>query len=357
MRLGSPTADLRDSGDFCDVSDIQHSGRTHSGDALYRRCVAPRRFCILCIVSPISHHKISTFATWPLNLLQGEAIQMIPIREPHDIRTIRSARRVPSSECGRRVTAAGSDGGSHNEDHRSLRPSGARGPRCSRGGLREADRNGLHGRAVRGDRRGSDLPDGCGRCRDPCRSLPPVSALRRGRCGAHGGCNGRHDGCDPRPPHQPPRQRHPDDGVALLPRLGAGPHGPPGGDQEGRRLGYLTEFSFITKYILAAGGESPRFAVCLALWGSPRYIADHLTRGPWLYAVRCSGRTLGRGSQVRGGTTGEDICRFLTIRCASFWKLACTSAIRPTAGTRRCRSTSLAFVTTSTSLISPKRCR
>ena len=46
---------------------------------------------------------------------------------------------------------------------------------------------------------------------------------------------------------------------------------------------------------------------------------------------------IGRGSWVRGGTTGEDIWRFLTIRCVSFWKLACISAISPTAGTRRWR--------------------
>ena len=41
--------------------------------------------------------------------------------------------------------------------------------------------------------------------------------------------------------------------------------------------------------------------------------------------------------------------------CASCWKLACTSAIRPTAGTRRWRRTSSAPATTFTSSISPRR--
>ena len=49
--------------------------------------------------------------------------------------------------------------------------------------------------------------------------------------------------------------------------------------------------------------------------------------------------------------------RFRTSRCASFWKLACISAIRPTAGTRRWAITSSASATTSTSSISRKACR
>ena len=47
-----------------------------------------------------------------MNLTQGEAIQMIPIRPQGDIVTIRTERRVPPSECGRRVTAAEIDRGS-----------------------------------------------------------------------------------------------------------------------------------------------------------------------------------------------------------------------------------------------------
>ena len=66
---------------------------------------------------------------------------------------------------------------------------------------------------------------------------------------------------------------------------------------------------------------------------------------------------LRRGSQVRGGSTGEDQWRYLTFRCVSFWKLAPISAIRPTAGTRRWASSSSAPATTSTSSISPKACR
>ena len=64
-----------------------------------------------------------------------------------------------------------------------------------------------------------------------------------------------------------------------------------------------------------------------------------------------------RGSQVRGGSTGEDQWRYLTFRCVSFWKLAPISAIRPTAGTRRWASSSSAPATTSTSSISPRACR
>ena len=49
--------------------------------------------------------------------------------------------------------------------------------------------------------------------------------------------------------------------------------------------------------------------------------------------------------------------RFLTSRCVSCWKLASTSAIRPTAGTRRWVNTSSAPATTFTSSISPRPCR
>ena len=46
---------------------------------------------------------------------------------------------------------------------------------------------------------------------------------------------------------------------------------------------------------------------------------------------------VGASSQVRGGSTGERQWRFLTFPCVSCWKLAFTSAISPTAGTRRWR--------------------
>ena len=45
----------------------------------------------------------------------------------------------------------------------------------------------------------------------------------------------------------------------------------------------------------------------------------------------------------------NDLCRCLTSACASFWKLACISAIKPTVGIRRWPSTSSALATTSTS--------
>jgi hypothetical protein len=57
MRAGSPVLALSLRDGFCDEIGIKHSGRLHSGDALYRRCVARWRLCIICIVFSISPHK------------------------------------------------------------------------------------------------------------------------------------------------------------------------------------------------------------------------------------------------------------------------------------------------------------
>jgi len=64
-----------------------------------------------------------------------------------------------------------------------------------------------------------------------------------------------------------------------------------------------------------------------------------------------------RSSRVRGGSTGEALWRYPTIRCVSYWKLAFTSAIRPTAGIRRWPITSSGSAITSTSSTSRNRCR
>ena len=80
------------------------------------------------------------------------------------------------------------------------------------------------------------------------------------------------------------------------------------------------------------------------------YKRGNLTRGPWPRAVRCP--ALKRpGSRSAADQPENIIWRCQTSACASFWKLACISAISPTVGTRRCRNTSSAPATTSTSSI------
>src|SRR5690349_11873254 len=60
---------------------------------------------------------------------------------------------------------------------------------------------------------------------------------------------------------------------------------------------------------------------------------------------------------VRGGQPERNFeCLCLISACVSFWKLVFTSATRPTAGTRRCPSTSTVHATTSTSSTSRRPC-
>ena len=79
-------------------------------------------------------------------------------------------------------------------------------------------------------------------------------------------------------------------------------------------------------------------------------------------------RPVGRGSLNRpphcgrllapvGGTTAEGEPRWLSSRCASCSKLACTSVTRPAVGTRRCAASSSASATASTSSTWSRRCR
>src|ERR1700732_2888311 len=63
----------------------------------------------------------------------------------------------------------------------------------------------------------------------------------------------------------------------------------------------------------------------LALAGRDLYKPRHLTRGPWLLAVRWLHPRVREGSsRVRGGSTGEPRWRYPTTPCVSSWKLAFT---------------------------------
>src|SRR5882757_2735974 len=72
-------------------------------------------------------------------------------------------------------------------------------------------------------------------------------------------------------------------------------------------------------------GTGPFSLPCQALEAIYRAIS-HADHGFWprqwaFWAVRWPSQSL-RGSQVRGGSTGEDQWRYLTFQCVSSWKLA-----------------------------------
>src|SRR5215213_1314571 len=95
MRAGSPVLVLNLRGGFCDEIDIKYSGT---------RIVVTA--CIVDVSRDGGFVSRVSFVEFPTaksacsvnrlpSLTQGEAIQMIPIREARDIATIRSERRVP----------------------------------------------------------------------------------------------------------------------------------------------------------------------------------------------------------------------------------------------------------------------
>src|SRR5205823_2407591 len=83
---------------------------------------------------------------------------------------------------------------------------------------------------------------------------------------------------------------------------------------------------------------------------SRRYKRGHPTRGPRPLAIPVvpARSQSSRNLRVCGGSNRRTIWRFQSIRCASCWRLAFISAIRPTAGIRRWRSSSSGPATIST---------
>src|SRR4051812_1249962 len=119
----------------------------------------------------------------------------------------------------------------------------------------------------------------------------------------------------------------------------------------------------MTKVRLSPHAEPP-VCTALAFVAHPLYIRAHSTHGLWclpgeirlkppvafedkVQKCLCPWRLTGKDTQ-------EWLC--LISACASFWKLAFTSATRPIAGTRRWRPTSTAPATTFTSSTSRRRC-